>query len=505
MELSKLVEKFKTIIEVNDINGASSELLRKVVDNRLEMYDKWVLEVGELENDTLQPIFQYYYADRKNKMQDYTPKSLARLTCMIAGIEKGGKVYDMCSGSGALTIQAWVINPECTFICQEFDERVIPFLLFNLCVRNIQAVVIHGDVLLEEQFKIYKVEKGEKYSKVTETSECVDISADFCISNPPYNMKFKLPDFPSWNERYKYGVPAESNANYAFILAAIQAAGSSALILPNSVLDTKTNSEFAIRETLITSNLIESVVLNPENMFECTSIGTCVLVLKKVKETASIMMIDARKNCQQEKRLQKGQYGGASHQNRLYEKNINVYENSNILKILTAIENKEAIPEFSHNASITEIKSLNYSLSPTKYIEFIPFDSVHRAYAEIVDDINRVKNEKNSCKLVINETLAKALGFDVSLYKSDLVEDNNPLLEKISGKKILKNDYIQFTKNKGEFTFKANNPEHLSTIFVSVVQMWKQHMMFLNEQENVYLCELRDALLPDLMNGKIEV
>ena len=185
MELSELVEKFKTIIEVNDINGASSELLRKVVDNRLEVYDKWVMEVGELENDTLQPIFQYYYADRKNKMQDYTPKSLARLTCMIAGIEKGGKVYDMCSGSGALTIQAWAINPECTFICQEFDERVIPFLLFNLCIRNIEAVVIHGDVLLEEQFKIYKVEKGEKYSKVTETSECVDISADFCISNPP--------------------------------------------------------------------------------------------------------------------------------------------------------------------------------------------------------------------------------------------------------------------------------------------------------------------------------
>lgn len=104
-------------------------------------------------------------------------------------------------------------------------------------------------------------------------------------------------------------------------------------------------------------------------------------------------------------------------------------------------------------------------------------------------DINRIIAEKNSCKLVINETLAKALGFDVSLYKNYLKSfdnEQNSFYEKISGQKMLKADYIQFTKNKGEFTLKSNDPEHLSTIFMMAVQMWKQHIMFLNEQENIF-------------------
>jgi hypothetical protein len=34
--------------------------------------------------------------------------------------------------------------------------------------------------------------------------------------------------------------------------------------------------------------------------------------------------------------------------------------------------------------------------------------------------------------------------------------------------------------------------------------MWKQHIMYLNNEENKVLAEFRDALLPDLMSGKIE-
>ena len=37
------------------------------------------------------------------------------------------------------------------------------------------------------------------------------------------------------------------------------------------------------------------------------------------------------------------------------------------------------------------------------------------------------------------------------------------------------------------------------------LQMWKQHIMYLNNEENRYLVELRDALLPDLMSGKIDL
>ena len=35
--------------------------------------------------------------------------------------------------------------------------------------------------------------------------------------------------------------------------------------------------------------------------------------------------------------------------------------------------------------------------------------------------------------------------------------------------------------------------------------MWKAHVMFLNNEENRVLAELRDALLPKLMNGEINI
>ena len=38
-----------------------------------------------------------------------------------------------------------------------------------------------------------------------------------------------------------------------------------------------------------------------------------------------------------------------------------------------------------------------------------------------------------------------------------------------------------------------------------ILNTWKQHIFYLNNEQNRYLAELRDALLPDLMGGKIDL
>lgn len=73
------------------------------------------------------------------------------------------------------------------------------------------------------------------------------------------------------------------------------------------------------------------------------------------------------------------------------------------------------------------------------------------------------------------------------------------------GIKIEKSDYIQFTKNKNEFMFKCNDKELLPDIFIHFLTIWKNQIALLNTMQNQYLVELRDAILPDLMNGKIEL
>lgn len=61
------------------------------------------------------------------------------------------------------------------------------------------------------------------------------------------------------------------------------------------------------------------------------------------------------------------------------------------------------------------------------------------------------------------------------------------------------------SKKKNEIRFENNSKDILSSILVLILNNWKQHIFYLNQEENRYLAELRDALLPELMSGKIEV
>lgn len=165
IELSVLYKSTCDLFGVEDSKSLGSALMKCVLTSNIEQIDKFSsLIKGDFSKDWLQMIFQYYQADRKEKKQDYTPKSIAVfLSRLISG---SAETIDMCAGSGALTIQRWIENPDTVFELYEIDENVIPFLLFNLVLRNISAIVYQGDVLQNEIVKKWKISKGEKYGKV---------------------------------------------------------------------------------------------------------------------------------------------------------------------------------------------------------------------------------------------------------------------------------------------------------------------------------------------------
>lgn len=162
MELKLLVDKTKEIFAIDDVSQLGDALLNSL-DN-FEKLDKFSnLVSGDLSKDWLQMIYQYYLADRKEKKQDYTPESLASLMGKIIG--KADVVIDMCAGSGALTIQKWKEDNNQKFELFELDKKVIPFLLFNCVLRNIEADVYRKDVLQDEVYEGWIIRKGEKYGK----------------------------------------------------------------------------------------------------------------------------------------------------------------------------------------------------------------------------------------------------------------------------------------------------------------------------------------------------
>lgn len=509
MELKELSEKTLEIFDVSKISDLENALWNAININNFLIYQKFVDLVEDLSVDWLQMIFQYYEADRKDKKQDYTPKTLAETVAKLSEHQGEKTVLDMCAGSGALTIQKWKINHNLKFICMEADKKVIPYLIFNLAIRNINATVLYADVLSNEIFGAFSLRKGERFSTVEEIPVPTEIKADVCISNPPYNMKWQHPIFASLQSRFVgYELPPESNANYAFILTALSYVDKATFILPNGILSDNDAVQYTIRKILIEQNLIDSIILNPDNMFEATSIGTCLITFKKNRTTTKISMLDMRRNSSTEQRIQNGQFGGKSHTGRTYVKKINTYNSDCQKLILETLEEKpDGIPEFFKQVTLEELRKNDYILKPSRYISSLNKEEVHRPYEAIFRDYNNIVNLKNELKITINESLAKQLGIDVDNHKESIknsreIKNNN---EKLFDIPIECDNYISFSKNKNELKIEQKSNTGISVLLHSFLKSWTQHIAFLNNQENVYLAELRDALLPDLMSGKIDV
>lgn len=171
MELLEMLTNLQQVLNISSLD----ELPKKLDDLSLSGDDTAIDAVvdavgGDTSIDFLQMIYQYYVADRKGLKQDFTPKSIGKLVSAMIG--NADKVVDMCAGSGALTIQRYNSNGG-KFVCYEYDEKVIPYLLFNLIVRNIPATIYCGDVLIGEEQKLYEVEKGEKYGRVSDLKPAI--------------------------------------------------------------------------------------------------------------------------------------------------------------------------------------------------------------------------------------------------------------------------------------------------------------------------------------------
>ena len=148
MELTELLDQLKVLFGVENTKELTNKLKTVSVNNQFEYHQKFTDIVSDLKIDWLQKVYQYYEADREGKKQDYTPKSIGVLLSKLLG--KCNKVYDQCAGSGSLTIQYWSYYPDTEFICEELDENVIPYLLFNLSLRNIRGYVVQKDILSDE-------------------------------------------------------------------------------------------------------------------------------------------------------------------------------------------------------------------------------------------------------------------------------------------------------------------------------------------------------------------
>lgn len=171
------------MITTDQINGLlgikesyqASDVLLKILfekEKRNELFKAFLEIEWRLDRDWFHVYFEEEHANKLKYAQDFTPDSVSLLLSKILQSDAtkiGGTRMDVASGTGSLVIKKWnedrlqmspfKYRPSMfLYQCEELSDRAMPFLLFNLMIRGMNAVVIHGDVLSREAKQVYFIQ-----------------------------------------------------------------------------------------------------------------------------------------------------------------------------------------------------------------------------------------------------------------------------------------------------------------------------------------------------------
>ena len=328
------------------------------------------------QQDIVGRVYEYFLskfalAEGKGKGEFYTPKSIVDLIAeMIEPYE--GVIYDPACGSGGMFVQSMKFienhhgdKKNISIYGQEYTATTYKLAKMNLAIRGINANLgaVPADTFGNDQHK--------------------DLKADYIMANPPFNQKEwrnenELIDDPRWNG---YAVPQSSNANYAWILnmvSKLSINGVAGFILANGALSGG-SEEYKIRKKLIENKIVEAIVILPRKMFYTTDISVTLWILNNNKSERTVKLNDQVKNYRNREDevlfIDLRQIGSP------FEKKFTQFLPEDLERIANTYHDWQQvnneyidIAEYTYSASLDDIRKKDYSLVPSKYIEFINRD-----------------------------------------------------------------------------------------------------------------------------------
>jgi len=187
-----------------------------------------------------------------------------------------------------------------------------------------------------------------------------NLRAHYILANPPFNVS----DYTLIQDdaRWRYGIPPQNNANYAWIehiISKLSPKGIAGFVLANGSMSTSTKAEAEIRKNIIEAGLVDCIVTMPTNLFYNVTIPVCLWFISKNKENRKnkILFIDARKMGYMETR---------KHREMTDEEIKQIYDTYHNWR-----DGKEAYKDvqgFCKSADIEEVRGHEYILTPGRYV-----------------------------------------------------------------------------------------------------------------------------------------
>ena len=388
--------------------------IKKIIDEVNKISHKLF---GE-EKDLIGRVYEYFLKEfavnaTKEEGEFYTPHDVVQL--MASLIEPyEGTLYDPACGSGGMFIQSTELvkskqgDINCVNVYgQEKEAATYRLAKMNLALRGISHHL------------------GESNDSSFTNDLHKGLYFDYIMANPPFNLKGWYDENLKNDARWSgYTTPPESNANYAWILHMLShlrpSSGIAGFLLSNGALNDSDTLE--IRKKLIQNDKVEAIIVLPRELFITVDISVTLWILNQNKKGGEhndrtlrnrekeILFMDLR---QWRDNPVKGEG-----KKKFFLDETQIEEATQIYHTWqnegTDGSNYE-VAELYRSVCIDEIEKKGWTLTPSKYIEFIDHDldiDYEKEMARIQAEMKEILNaEKSSQKML--EDAFRGIGYGI--------------------------------------------------------------------------------------------
>ncbi|GIW56741.1 MAG: DNA methyltransferase [Nitrospiraceae bacterium] len=392
------------IVDYNETRNGEREISDEALARLIETLSdpRYRLGLNDVEPDFLGRAYEYLlrkFAEGQGQSagEFFTPKEVGWLMARLMDPKQGEEVYDPCCGSGGLLVKCQLVLKEreqkidrpLKLHGQELTGSSFAIARMNMVLHDMAGEIVRGNTMTNPKF----LEEGRLKR------------FDIVVTNPMWNQdnfdpkSYENDPYERFETRGGYA-PA-SSADWAWlqhVAASMKDHGRAAVVIDTGAAGRGSgskgeNKEKAIRRWFVEQDLVEGVVLLPDNLFYNTTAAGLIVVLNAAKPKSrrgQVLLVNAS-----------AEFRKGRPKNELTEEGIR--------KIVQCFREWKDQEGLCRVVSQQQIADADYNLSPSRFVRSVSTTETGDVQA-IVDQLAALRTESSRLDSQLREIFER-LGY----------------------------------------------------------------------------------------------